>query len=444
MALQRGGGKVFPSELMIVRKLKSGLVFPVFLSDDSNDYISSVKSVFESNTGKNKETILKALKELEVNSSSVKTIRALSLLFFRNSILEPPVNVDAPALRLDVFKAAKIPPVNNNEKESILKPLEEKYGLTMDEIIAGLYSDKESELVLRQVYSATPIEIARAYNLEQLETIMLRCTVLYIKESSDWSYTITSIKRLGLLYTADVNGENLEDIKITGPLEMFESPERYGSRFAQLIYKISMLEKWVIEADIKIKDKFEKTVKVYKLKLSDAISYYLPESKKSESTGYDYVTRAGPLIIDGNAYFPDYKMKIYDKDVYINITGKTYAKRDNEIKKNLLGKVIWENVYIARQADKKIKEAIVFNGDIDFPALKSMLEEKYSGKKALNNELDKASIESLKKEVDRLYPKTEKMFEYLESQGMIPERVLPAMGYKLKWHGLDITVIKKD
>ncbi|MGE9810935.1 DUF790 family protein [Ferroplasma acidiphilum] len=444
MELPGGGEKVFPSDLMIVRKLKTGLVFPVFLSDENSDYIDSVKTVFNENTGNNRETILKALKELELNSSSTKTIRALSLLFFRNSIFEPPVDVDAPALREDVFKIARIPPVNQDEKRNILKPVEEKYGLSMDEIINGLYADKESELVLHQAYSASNIEIARAYNLEQVETIMMRCSTLYITTSSDWSYTITSIKRLGLLFTAQIDGSKLKSIKITGPLEMFESPERYGSRFAMLIHKISQLENWAIEADIKIKDKFEKTVKVYKLKLSDTVSYYLPESNKTDSINYDFVEKAQPLIVNGTVYFPDYVMKIGDKTVYINITGKTYARQDNEIKENLKGKVNWENIFILRQKDKKMKGEIAFYEDIDFPALKSILSEKYSAKKKLNGELDDNSVDSIKKELEKLYPQTEKMFDYVESQGLIPERVLPALGYKLKWRGLDIIVTKND
>lgn len=439
-----GGEKVFPSDLMIVRKLKTGLVFPVFLSDENSDYIDSVKTVFNENTGNNRETILKALKELELNSSSTKTIRALSLLFFRNSIFEPPVDVDAPALREDVFKIARIPPVNQDEKKNILKPVEEKYGLSMDEIIDGLYADKESELVLHQAYSASNIEIARAYNLEQVETIMMRCSTLYITTSSDWSYTITSIKRLGLLFTAQIDGSELKSIKITGPLEMFEAPERYGSRFAMLIHKISQLENWAIEADIKIKDKFEKTVKVYKLKLSDTVSYYLPEYPKTDSINYDFVKKAQPLIVNGTVYFPDYVMKIGDKTVYINITGKTYARQDNEIKENLKGTVNWENIFILRQKDKKMKDEIAFYEDIDFPALKSILSKKYSEKKKLNGELDDNSVDSIKKELEKLYPQTEKMFDYVESQGLIPERVLPALGYKLKWRGLDIIVTKND
>ena len=108
------------------------------------------------------------------------------------------------------------------------------------------------------------------------------------------------------------------------------------------------------------------------------------------------------------------------------------------------GKADWENIYVLDQKDKKVKDGIIFYGDIDFHSLRSILEEKYSGKKQLNSELDDSSINSIKKELANLYPDTERMFAYIESQGLVPERVLPAMGYKLKWRGLDIVVTKKD
>ena len=78
---------MFPSDLMIARKTKNGLIFPVFISDENSDYLEKVRSIFIRNIGNKRETIVKDLKDLEVNSSSTKTVRALSLLFFRNSVL---------------------------------------------------------------------------------------------------------------------------------------------------------------------------------------------------------------------------------------------------------------------------------------------------------------------------------------------------------------------
>ena len=435
---------MFPSDLMIARKTKNGLIFPVFISDENSDYLEKVRSIFIRNIGNKRETIVKDLKDLEVNSSSTKTVRALSLLFFRNSVFEPPVNVDSMALREDVFRAARIPPVSSEEKQSILMPVEEKYGLNLDEIMNGLYADKESELILKEVYNGDAMELSRKYNLEQLETIMGKCNSLTITSSSNWSYLITSIKRLGLLYSTNISGSELKSIVVTGPLNIFENPDRYASRFAQLMHRISGLDHWSIEGDIKVKDKFEKTVKVYKLNLSDAVSYYLPQNVHKEDDSYDFVRRAEPLIVEGEVYFPDYVIKVVDRDIYINITSKYRSKEDEGIKKKLKGKADWENIYVLDQKDKKVKDGIIFYGDIDFHSLRSILEEKYSGKKQLNSELDDSSINSIKKELANLYPDTERMFAYIESQGLVPERVLPAMGYKLKWRGLDIVVTKKD
>lgn len=297
MALQRGGEKVFPSELMITRKTKTGLIFPVFLSEENSDYIQSVFNVFNNNINNKKENIEKDLKELEMKSSNTKIIKALSLVFFRNSVFEPAVEVNAEFLREDVFRAARIPPIDFEDKETILKPVEEKYGLSVNEIIDGLYSDKDSELLLKTIYSKDFNEIARIYNLGQVETILLKCLEMTIINSSDWNYILRSIKRLGLLYKTTTKNNKLESIRVTGPTAMFEKTERYGNRFAFLIEKLYTLNEWNIEADIKIKDKYEGTTKTYKLKLSDNISYYLPEKHYNDEIKYDFIKKSEPLII---------------------------------------------------------------------------------------------------------------------------------------------------
>ncbi len=443
MVLQGGGEKVFPSGLMITRKTKTGLIFPVFLSEENNDYIQSVFNVFNNNINNKKENIEKDLKELEIKSSNTKIIKALSLVFFRNSIFEPAVEVNAESLREDVFKAARIPPIDNEDKETILKPVEEKYDLSVNEIIDGLYSDKDSELLLKKIYSKDFNEIARIYNLGQMETILLKCMEMTVINSSDWNYTLRSIKRLGLLYKTVINDNKLESIKVTGPTAMFENTDRYGNRFAFLIEKLYTLNEWSIEADIKIKDKYKDTTKIYKLKLSDNISYYLPENHYNDEIKYDFIKKSEPLVINNNVYFPDYIMNINNKKIYINVSNIKYIKDDEILNKELKKHVDWETIYIINEKDKKPKNYIYFINDIDFISLKKIMEDRYNTGNNLKKELDDSSIESIKKELEKLYPDTDKMINYIESQGLVPERLLPALGYKLKWKGLDLLIVKK-
>ncbi len=444
MALQGGGGRVFPSELMITRKTKTGMIFPVFLSDENNDYITSVRDIFYNNIGQKKDIIAAKLKELESTAQNIKIIRALALLYFRHSIFAPPVNVDAEALRDKVFRMARIPPVTPESREIILKEAGKKFDINPDEVIAGLYSDKDSEFILKEPFDLDMWGVAKKYNIEQLETIFMKAKELTITNLSAWNYILTSIKKLGLLYEAEIENKTLSGIKVTGPLQIFENTERYGTRFSQLIRKLAGLEKWEIEGIIRLKDKFDKTTKEYKIKLSDSISYYLPDIKRSEDKNLpEFVRPSEPLFYDNSVYFPDYIMNLNNKNIYINISNKRSLENDNEIAKRMSKNFIWINVVILSQGEKKLNNVYTFQNDIDFYVLKEMLEKKYAENKSLNSELDKNSIDAIKTTVDKLYPDTEKMFEYIESQGLIPERVLPALGYKLKWHGLDIIVLKK-
>jgi predicted nuclease of restriction endonuclease-like RecB superfamily len=435
---------VFPSELMIARKTKNGLIFPIFLSGENSDYIDNVLDIFTKNIGNKKEIIEKNLKELEAKSSNNKIIRAISTVIYRNSIFEPPVSVNAPELRYDVFKAARIPPLDYEEKIEILKDVMEKYGLTYDEIISGLYADRDNEQVLRAVKTDDVWQIARIYNLEQIETILMKCTELRITEASDWNYALRSIKLLGLLYETHTDGENLNFITVTGPVSIFENTERYGTRFAMLIEKLYKMDKWAIDADIKIKDKYDKSESVYKLKIGDNVSYYLPDRKINEDTpSYSFLKKAEPLIIKNNVYFPDYIINIDGKDVYINISNLRYLKQDSKTENEVKKYVNWENVYVLRDKEKMIPGSICFYNDIDFNALKRYLEEKYSNNISIKKEIDEYSINEIKKNIEKLYPDTEKIINYIESEGLIPERLLPALGYKLKWRGLDLIIVKK-
>ncbi len=434
---------MFPSELMIARRTKNGLIFPTFLSEENSDYIENVLKIFMKNVGNKRESIEKNLKELEIKSQNNKIIRAISLIFFRKSLFTPAVDVDAPSIREYAFKMAKIPPINDEEKDIVKKRVGEKFNIPEDKVIDALYSDKDSEFILREIFSDDVGTIARIYNLEQIETILMKCNKLTIYNVDNWNYALKIIKRLGLLYKPVIENEQLKSVEIDGPLSMFENIGRYGSRFAQIIGKIYLLDNWNIEANIKLKDKFNNTNKEYTLKLGDNISYYLPKNKiKYDDFKYDFIEDGKPVIIGHDVYFPDYVMKIGDKKIHISISSIYYLKddenRDRKIKKYLN----WETVYILHNTDKKLAGKIYFYDNIDMISLKKMMEKKYSGGSKLNAELDEISITDIKKKVDQLYPNIESVIEYIESQGLIPTRILPELGYKIKWKGLDMVIVK--
>lgn len=425
MEPREGGEKVFPSDLMIARKTKTGIIYPVFLSDDNIDYARAVISAFTENTGKKKEVIENNLKEIELKFQNAKIIRALSLIMMRKSIFVPPVNIDAQALREYIFSMARIPPINSNEREMILKSAAESFNIDYIDIENAIYADKDSESILERPYNTDEGKLIREYNLEQLETVLLKCTELNISNASDWHFVITRIRRLGLLYEIKNDGDKIISVNITGPMALFENTERYGSKFSMLIRSIYKMNEWSLTASIKVKD-FSGDKNIYTLKLSDSAKFFLPSGTIKPEHLPEHVSRGYPIIINNKFYFPDYIIDL-DERIYVSINSD--ERPDN---------LNWINVYILSDRDKKKPGSIAFYNDMDWDELFNLI----SKKRNLSSEIDNYSIDEIKKKLDQIYPDSQGMIDYLESQGLIPLRVLPELGYKIKWKNLDIIIEK--
>ncbi len=416
---------MFPSDLMIARKTKTGIIYPIFLSNDNIDYANAVISTFIKNKGNKKEILENELRDLELKFQNGKIIRALSLIMMRKSLFLPPVNIDAQALREYIFSMAKIPPIDGDERERILKNAADAFNIKYEDVENALYADKDSESMLENVYSINEENLIKEYNLEQLETILLRCTEFSVLNASDWHFVITKVRRLGLLYNIKNDGDKILSVNITGPLALFENTERYGSKFSMLIRSIYKMDEWSITASIKIKD-FSGEKNIYTLKLSDSAKFFLPDGKIKSEKLPENVSKGQPVIINNKFYFPDY---------IINDTEKIYISINSDEKPE---GVKWINVYLLSGKDKKRPGSIAFYNDIDWDELFGIILKKRN----INSEIDNYSIKEIKKRLDELYPDSIAMMDYLESQGLIPLRVLPELGYKIKWKGLDIIVEK--
>ena len=60
----------------------------------------------------------------------------------------------------------------------------------------------------------------------------------------------------------------------------------------------------------------------------------------------------------------------------------------------------------------------------------------------LENEIDPGTIEELRENIGKLYPDSGRIIDYIESRGLVANRVLNALGYRVKWKGLDMIVVR--
>ena len=171
---------MFPVQLMTVRKSRNGTVRSVFLTEENSDYCSAVMELFKSHVGSSREEIERDIKILELKIQNPKIIRGLSLIMFRLSKMVPPGNLDAELVRSTIFKYAKVPPVSPEGREDILAKVAEELKSTVNEISKSMYADKENEQILEAVPEISSDELSKKFNIEQIETVTLKCLTMTV------------------------------------------------------------------------------------------------------------------------------------------------------------------------------------------------------------------------------------------------------------------------
>ncbi|MGC8497424.1 MAG: DUF790 family protein [Thermoplasmata archaeon] len=417
---------------MMYRKSRDGTIRPIFLTTENTDYCISVLDLFKTSINSKRSEIEDKLKILELKSQNPKFIKGLALLLFRYSDFKPPSTLDSGQVRESIFREAKNPAVVPEQKQEILERVAKKYNVSAHEIEEAMYADKESEYILKKVYEADPDMLAKQFNLEQLETMILKSVELKISEAKNWSMIYRKVKSLGLLYTIDY--ENA--ILVNGPVSVLEQTERYGVKLALLLRYLVNIHEWRIDAKIVLKDS-NKEKKEYLLSLNSSVSYYLPIAKPEEPKLPDIkykIDKAEPVIIEGQVYIADYSVEIHGTKVYIDISRPIYMDKNRKIKELMhINHINWEIFYYLESNEKNVKGEICFKNNIEWDKIFKYIEDKYDKKEN--------DFEKIKRDIEALYPDSDRIIEYLESRGYVPDEILKSMGYRIKWEGLRLRVL---
>ncbi|MEM0164063.1 MAG: DUF790 family protein [Thermoplasmata archaeon] len=423
---------MFPTALMMFRKSRAGTIRPIFITAENTDYCIRVLDLFKTSINSKRSEIEDRLKILELKSQNPKFIKGLALLLFRYSDFERSSTLDSEQVREAIFREAQNPAVAPEQKYEILERVAKTYNVSAHDIEEAMYADKESEYVLKKVYDADPDMLAKQFNLEQLETMVLKSVELKISEAKNWSMIYRKMKSLGLLYIID--HENA--IIVNGPISVLEQTERYGARLALLLRYLVNMHEWRIDAKIVLKDS-SKEKKEYLLSLNSSVSYYLPLAKTEEPKVPDLkyrIDKAEPVIIDGQVYIADYSVEIQGTKVYIDISRPIYMDKNKKIKELMhINHINWEIFYYIENNEKNVKGEICFKNNIDWDKITKYIEYKYDKKEN--------DFEKIKRDIEALYPDSDRIIEYLESRGYVPDEILKSMGYRIKWEGLRLRVL---
>jgi len=444
---------VFPVQLMTVRKSRNGTVRSIFLTEENSDYCSAVLDLFKSRIGSSREEIEKEIKILELKIQNPKIIRGLSLIMFRISKMSPPARLDAELVRSTIFKYAVIPPVSQEGREQILGKVAEELGSNVEEVTSSMYADKENEQILESVPDISHDELSKKFNMEQIETVILKCLTMTVRMNENMSRIVRKARSLGLLYNLEQD-QDQSSITLSGPVMIEEHSERYGYKFALFVRFLMRFQDWEMDAAVSLKN--AKGKEEYAYHLDSSVTEYTGNVSEPGHGMHNSYFRDDPepVVVKNNRIFADYSLLLGERKIMILITRPNYYEEDYSIMEGIKNAghecalfCIVESGQKCPKGANCMKSEFNFTDAYEFLLKRHEFEEK---RKKVAEEITKRDAEENKRKLTEkmirhlndLYPDSAAMVDYLDFMGFSPAEALTEAGYKVKWHGLRIEATK--
>ena len=185
--------------------------------------------------GRKRKEIEDEIKELELQVQFNKVLKGLAEVMFRSCIFKKPGTLEPERIRSKVFLSAPNGVFDISQKNAILSKIAKEEGCSEDNILYSLYSDLEDEQILSGIPEISEDELCRRFNLEQVETLLMRAVSLSVSGMRSYGLIVSKIRSLDLMYRIGSTGNEIQNIWIEGPASVIEESKKYSTKFAGII-----------------------------------------------------------------------------------------------------------------------------------------------------------------------------------------------------------------
>ena len=262
------------SDLLIYR-YSGNTIVPKKLSLQSRNIDLAVKLIdcFHQSRGKTQAELDQALQDLEGDSPDYRLQRGLAHIL-RNSFSQfeivSPLSPSLLRERVFAFAASQATiPENKNETlnaiaSSLSMELEQE--ILPHQITQGLYADLQENRILTQFDEPTPETLIHRYNLSQVQGIFYRASHITIhahrNDPGEYKLLFRYLKLFQLISYIEGDADTGFTITIDGPTSLFKASTRYGLSLAKMIPALLHLNRWKLEAELKLKDSYSKKERI--------------------------------------------------------------------------------------------------------------------------------------------------------------------------------------
>ena len=319
-------------------KIKSGQILPQFVNPVSEQLLAIAEqliTIFEDSINTSRAALLEASKQVIDSTPGAPIVkRGLEKLLLDRTEFDTAPNEELIAFRKKLFTETSrllsqeqfqdYEDYQHRVLETIAEGSRPEIAPTEEvELGAKLYADLPSNQPILAFNTLSAERLLHRYNAAQVQGLLLHCNSLTLKLSDSMTAELRQLfkyLRFNQLLSTIRKQEELYEITVDGPLNLFYKTKRYGMNLANFFLAVLHQPKWELTAEIQFRNK-----RVSRLSLDESCGIkpisqqflaYIPEDIQLFQTMLrnkteDWQIRPGSqfLPLTGDFYcFPDYQL----------------------------------------------------------------------------------------------------------------------------------------
>jgi hypothetical protein len=210
------------------------------------------------------------------------------------------------------------------------------------ELEACLYADLPQNQRLVAFEEPEPEVLIHRYNLAQVQGVFYRAACVRLNvhrnDPGEYKYLFRYLKLFGLMSYIEGEPDTGFTLTLDGPASLFKESTRYGLALARLIPALLHVTRWNLEAELRHKDPYSRTVRALTFRLAagcDLVSHYAPgrpfDSMLEQSFAQQWATLKTDWVLErevhlvpipGSVMIPDFRLVHPDgREVLFEIVG---------------------------------------------------------------------------------------------------------------------------
>lgn len=245
---------MLPSALLLASQ-RSAQVYPKFLKPAQHVWAQAVLDLVADYKDKTRGELLAALRALEGDSPDYRIVRGFAHLALNDAEftfgLEKP---EPEALRQEAFTLAAQQGYGEQQTQTVVAELAERYELEPDTLGAALYADLPERHILVRLPDFSAESLIDRYNLAQAQGLLYSAFFLQLvahrNVPGEYQRLFRQLKFYGLMYAVEGNLEDGYQISIDGPASLFKQTRKYGIKMALFLPALLHIKRWQMVAEL--------------------------------------------------------------------------------------------------------------------------------------------------------------------------------------------------